>query len=166
MKHWGIRTRDLVLSAVLLLLAGGVFLFVNFVTFAGDKSYASIYYGTSSEPMVTVDFDSGKIEVIYEQHVPSSYEKNYPEIENGFNTSGDAVIWVTLLGDYEIDHIRQELKVEFNLDHKSIQIIEEESPQNICSRQGISTSVPLICLPNRVRVEFVKSNDVDIDYLS
>lgn len=166
MIKWGIRTRDIVLTAVLLLLAGGIFLVVHFVALSGDKSYASVYYGNASEPIVTVNFDSGHVEVNYEQAVPSIYTTTYPVVENGQNTDGHSVIWVTLLGDYEIDDVRQELVVEFDLDQKSIQIIEEESPQNICSRQGVSTAAPLICLPNRVRVEFVTSGDVDIDYLS
>lgn len=166
MKQWGLKTRDIVLAIVLLLLAGGLFLVINFVTLAGETSYANVYYGTSSQAMVEVNFDSGDVDINYEQDVPVSYEKTYPYVENGLNEAEHAVIWVTLLGDYEIDGVRQELVIEFDLDQKSIQIIEEESPQNICSRQGVSQAAPLICLPNRVRVEFVTSGDVDIDYLS
>ncbi len=166
MKQWGLKTRDLLLAAILLLLAGGVFITIRIIALNSDASYANVYYGSSNEPIVEVNFDSGLAQVNYEQSVPESYTITYPYIENGQNDAGHAVIWVTLLGDYEIDHIRQELVIEFDLDQKSIQIIEEESPQNICSRQGISTSAPLICLPNRVRVEFVTSGDVDIDYLS
>ncbi len=166
MKQWGLRTRDIVLTAVLLLLAGGVFLVVRYITFNGDPSYADVYYGTSSEPIVSVNFDTGTANINYKQDIPNTYEKTYPIVEDGQNDAGHAVIWVTLLGDYEINGVRQELVVEFDLDRQSIQIIQEESPQNICSRQGVSTGVPLICLPNRVRVEFVTSGDVDIDYLS
>lgn len=166
MKQWGLKKRDLLLAAILLLLAGGVFLTVSIINSNRDTSYANVFYGNSNQPIVAVNFDSGTATVNYMQDVPSSYTIDYPVIEEGVNEAGHAVIWVTLLGDYEINDVRQELVVEFDLDEKSIQIIAEESPQNICSKQGISTSVPLICLPNRIRVEFVTSGDVDIDYLS
>ncbi len=166
MKQWGLKTRDIVLTAVLLLLAGGIFLVIRFTTLTGDTSFANVYYGTSNEPIVSVDFDAGDAVVMYAQDVGETYTTNYPFIEEGFNEAEHAVIWVTLLGDYEIEGVRQELVIEFDLDQKSIQIIEEESPQNICSRQGISTVAPLICLPNRIRVEFVTSGHIDIDYLS
>ncbi len=166
MRSLGIKPRDLVLIIALLLLSGGLFLYFTYVTFAGESSYAYVFYGSNSQPIVTVDFDSAKAKIIYEQEVPETYNMSYPFVEEGTNEAGHAVIWVTLLGDYEIDDIRQELVVEFDLDQKSIQIVQEESPLNICSRQGISTNVPLICLPNRIRVEFVASDDTDIDYLS
>lgn len=166
MKQWGLKTRDLVLVAILLVLAGGTFLVFKFVIYHNDSSYAHMYYGSSDIPIAEINFDSGDVVINYYQENPEQYTKIYPIVEEGTNEQGHAVIWVTVLGDYEVNDLRQEVVVEFDLDRKSIETIAEESPNNICSRQGVSTSVPLICLPNRVRVEFVSSDDAEYDYLS
>ena len=42
----------------------------------------------------------------------------------------------------------------YNYGNKTVEIIQEQSPNNICSREGVSSGWPLICLPNRIRVEF------------
>jgi hypothetical protein len=60
-----------------------------------------------------------------------------------------------LLGDYTVNGIRQIVVIKYDFNKRSVQIIEEQSPNNICSREGESTGWPLICLPNRIRVEFV-----------
>jgi hypothetical protein len=66
---------------------------------------------------------------------------------------------ITLLGDYEVDGTRQIVVIEYNFGKRSVEIIEEQSPNNICSNEGLSTGKPLICLPNRIRVEFESSYD-------
>jgi len=65
-----------------------------------------------------------------------------------------------LLGDYKINGERQIVVIRYDYGRKSVEIIQEQSPNNICSREGESTGWPLICLPNRIRVEF-ETNDED-----
>jgi len=93
----------------------------------------------------------------YTQNVPDGYNQNYPIIDEEAQT-------ITLLGDYELNGIRQivVIKYEFGTANSkpSVEIIQEQSPNNICSREGVSTGKPLICLPNRIRVEF-DSSEVD-----
>jgi hypothetical protein len=97
---------------------------------------------------VTVDFSRQTIERHYDQSVPSSYDGDYPIIDLDQQT-------ITLLGDYTVNGIRQIVVIKYDFNKRSVQIIEEQSPNNICSREGESTGWPLICLPNRIRVEFV-----------
>ena len=57
--------------------------------------------------------------------------------------------------------LRQIVVIQYDFGFKTVQIIEEQSPNNICSREGVSYGKPLICLPNRVRVEFETNDDSD-----
>lgn len=45
---------------------------------------------------------------------------------------------------------------------KKIRIKDENSPYNICSKQGFSDTNPIICLPNYVTIEF---NNIDSDVI-
>ena len=46
---------------------------------------------------------------------------------------------------------------------KKVRVVKENSPKNICSKEGyISDSTkPLICLPNKVVIKIVQSSDMD-----
>lgn len=146
--------RDLKLLSVLILLIGGIYLFFQLIVFNIDSSKAHIYYGSSSTPIVTIDFLNRSVTKNYIQEVPSNYESIYPIIDLEKSE-------ITLLGFYSINNIRQELVIKYDFDQKSIQVIEEESPFNICSKEGVSTGKPIICLPNRVRIEFESKSDDD-----
>ena len=88
------------------------------------------------------------------QSVPSSYTQNYPIVDESQRT-------ITLLGDFEVNGIRQVVIITYDFGSKTVQVIQEQSPNNICSKEGASNGRPLICLPNRVRVEFETDNDSD-----
>ncbi|MBN2300800.1 MAG: hypothetical protein JXC31_06420 [Acholeplasmataceae bacterium] len=139
--------RDLLLVALLFVILGGIFILFKIYAYQGDASVANIYYGTSSDPIVSIDFANESVSKNYTQQVPENYAESYPIIDLTNRT-------VTLLGDYELNGSRQIVVIEYNFGSKSVQIIQEQSPNHICSREGISTGFPLICLPNRVRVEF------------
>ena len=145
--------RDWILATLLFVLLGGLFIAFRLFAFADEASLAYVYYGSSDEPIVTIDFINYRVISNYDQNVPSEYQDNYPIINEGQQT-------ITLLGDYEINGERQIVVIRYDYGRKSVEIIQEQSPNNICSREGESTGWPLICLPNRIRVEF-ETNDED-----
>lgn len=142
------KKRDIILVGLLFVLLGGVFLAFRLLAFNEDAAQARVYYGNSNDPIVTIDFAKQTVTRHYDQNVPDAYSEDYPLIDLENQT-------VTLLGDYTIDGVRQIVVIKYDFAKRSAQIIEEQSPNNICSREGESTGWPLICLPNRVRVEFV-----------
>lgn len=146
--------RDLLLTTLLFAILGGFFILFKLFAFQGESAAAYIYYGTESNPIVSIDFVNETVSKNYSQQVPTDYTDSYPIIDIANRT-------VTLLGDYELNGIRQIVVIEYNFGSKSVQIIQEQSPNHICSREGISTSFPLICLPNRIRVEF---DSAEIDF--
>lgn len=148
--------RDIILIISLLILMGVVFVWFNLRLKNQEVSEAHVYYGNIAEPIVTIDFSynngEGRIIKNFNQEVPEEYGV-FPIIDLKEQT-------ITLLGDYVLNGKRQEVVIKYNFAEKSVQIIREQSPNNICSREGKSTGKPLICLPNRIRVEF-KSTDED-----
>ena len=42
-----------------------------------------------------------------------------------------------------------------------IRVKKETSPLHICSKQGYSKSVPIICLPNKIIIKLVNDNEYD-----
>lgn len=146
--------RDILLIAILLFVVGGFFLYFQVFKEVEDASYAHIYYGPSSEPLVTIDFIKNEVNIIDSQRVPNSYTQNYPIVDEAQKT-------ITLLGDFEVNGIRQVVIITYNFGSKTVQVIEEQSPNNICSKEGASNGKPLICLPNRVRIEFESDSDSD-----
>ena len=147
------KKRDIILASVLFVLLGGIFIAFRMLSFRDEASLAKVYYGASRDPIVTIDFVENRVYRHYGQNVPSTYAEDYPIIDE------DNQI-ITLLGDYTINGIRQIVVIKYDFNRRSVQIIQEESPNNICSREGESTGWPLICLPNRIRVEFT-GNDED-----
>lgn len=132
----------------------GFFLYESLM-FKTEANSAEVIY-TPQGTLVTIDFDNKNILVVAEQmNIPANVEKNYPIIEGNL---------ITVLGDYEINNVRQEVVIEVNFEARSVQIIKEESPNHICSELGISTGKPLICLPNSVRVRFVTKLDIDDEF--
>ncbi|MFA5471009.1 MAG: hypothetical protein WC219_03085 [Acholeplasmataceae bacterium] len=146
--------RDILLITILLLIVGGLFLYIQVFQQTDEANYAHVYYGSSDQPLVTIDFQKSKVIRHEEQVVPNDYSGNYPLIDESSRT-------ITLLGDYEVSGIRQIVVIQYDFGFKTVQIIEEQSPNNICSREGVSYGKPLICLPNRVRVEFETNDDSD-----
>lgn len=52
--------------------------------------------------------------------------------------------------------------IEYNSQNKTIRVLEETSPYNICSTQGESKGAPIVCLPNLVTITFRELKDVDV----
>jgi hypothetical protein len=146
--------RDILLLSILIVLVGGIYLFFQLFVFNMDSSKAHIFYGSSSEPIVTIDFENRIVTKNYTQDVPSEYDSIYPIIDLDKKE-------ITLLGFYSINGVRQILIVKYDFDQKSVEIIEEQSPYNICSKEGVSTGKPIVCLPNRIRIEFESKSDDD-----
>jgi hypothetical protein len=63
--------RDILLITILLLVVGGLFLYFQLFQTSGEANYAHVYYGSSNEPMVTIDFVKNEIIQYSEQDVPS-----------------------------------------------------------------------------------------------
>lgn len=143
--------RDILLVTVLFVVLGGIFILFRLFAFQTEASSANVYYGSSNQPLVTIDFVNYRVIKNGTQDVPSTYENIYPLIDETHQT-------ITVLGDYEINGVRQIVVIAYDYGSRSVQIIQEQSPHHICSTQGVSTGYPLICLPNRVRVEFDTSN--------
>lgn len=146
--------RDILLITILLLIVGGLFLYIQVFQQTDEANYAHVYYGSSDQPLVTIDFQKSEVIRHEEQEIPNDYSESYPLIDESNRT-------ITLLGDYEVSGIRQIVVIQYDFGFKTVQIIEEQSPNNICSREGVSYGKPLICLPNRVRVEFETNDDSD-----
>jgi hypothetical protein len=145
--------RDYILLIVLFFLIGGVYFVFQSFFFGGEAQKAHIFYGSSNQPIVSIDFVKRTVTKNYSQSVPDGYDDIYPIIDLTHQK-------IVLLGFYSINQIRQEVVISYDFDKKSVIVIEEKSPFNICSREGESTGKPIICLPNRIRIEFeVKTED-------
>lgn len=138
--------------AVMVLFAVGFFAYRAFA-FKDEVARAFVYYGNTPEPIVTIDFNRGKVTVHRIQETTGDLV--YPYIDEDTQT-------ITLLGDYEISGIRQIVVIAYDFTQRSVEVIRESSPNNICSREGVSTGKPLICLPNRIRIEF---DTTDADFI-
>lgn len=146
--------RDILLLAILVLLVGGIYLVFQLFVFNAESSKAHVFYGSSNEPIVTIDFENRVVTKNYTQDVPSEYDPIYPIIDLERNE-------ITLLGFYSINNVRQILVIRYDFNQKSVEIVEEQSPYNICSKEGVSTGKPIVCLPNRIRIEFESKSDDD-----
>lgn len=52
------------------------------------------------------------------------------------------------------------VKIYYNKKTKKMRVDEETSPYNVCSKQGESNDVPIVCLPNFITIKFTK-NELD-----
>ena len=86
--------------------------------------------------------EGNTIEVYYEDKLILSADLN---IDNVYTVDGK-------LGDVVIE-----------VKDRKVRVLKENSPRNICSREGyISDSTkPLICLPTKVVIKIVQSSDMD-----
>ena len=142
--------RDLFLGLGIIIFVLLTWLFLTFTLSNGTATSASIYYGSNREAIATIDFVSEQISILYYQETETN--ERYPYVDLLNNT-------ITLLGDYEVDGIRQEVVITYDFENQSVQITEETSPYNVCSKQGEIKSGALICLPNSVRVEFKNAEE-------
>ena len=151
MKSLSIKTkRDLFLGLGIVIFVLFTWLVLTLTLSNGTATSASIYYGSNKEAIATIDFISEQIAIHYYQQTETNTRYPYVDLLN--NT-------ITLLGDYEVNGIRQEVVITYDFEKQSVQITEEQSPYNVCSKQGEITSGALICLPNSVRVEFKNAEE-------
>jgi len=78
--------RDLILVSVLVILVGAIYISFKLFMFTGEASQAHVYYGTSTDPIVTIDFVNYRVIRNYTQNVPDGYNQNYPIIDEEAQT--------------------------------------------------------------------------------
>jgi hypothetical protein len=142
--------RDVLLGLGIFILVLLTWLILTLTLSSGTATSASVYYGSNKDAIVTIDFVSKQVSIHYYQETGT--DQRYPYIDLSNQT-------ITLLGDYEVNGIRQVVVITYDLEKQSVQITEEKSPYQVCSKQGEITSGALICLPNRVRVEFKNAEE-------
>ncbi|MDY0276583.1 MAG: hypothetical protein RBQ97_00720 [Acholeplasma sp.] len=156
--------RDVLIIVIIAIIALSGFLIFNQIFKNANSSKAVVQYWytndngfNKTEDLVEVDFVNKKVKKLNEQsHVPGEYGK-YPIINEEEQL-------ITVLGEFinEETNKRVELVIKYDFNEKSMQIVKEESPRNICSKAGISFGKPLICIPNQVKVIFVTTEE-DVD---
>ncbi len=140
--------RDLILFGVLVIVFGGIYL--NYHFWPREAALcASITY--RQETYVEVNFNSRNATILKYQE-----DKNYPKKE-----LGEDYLEITLLGDYKVDGVNQEVVIFIDFDQKRIKVSEEKSPFNLCSKQGWTTYGYIICLPNSISIGFDTGTGTD-----
>lgn len=133
------KFRDIVIIVTILIIGGsGFFMFQN--AFQKAKYGSSIVYYDGFEVAV-VNFETRKISLKDQVDAPG-----YPILDEENET-------ITVLG-FPQDGQRHEVIIKYNFERKSMQIIGEQSPNNVCSNLGERNSGSLVCLPNRVEIIF------------
>lgn len=119
-----------------------------------------------NKPLFSVNLDDGKIAAKTEVYEATSM----PKIEEGKLYVNDELFtklekghgvliyknYYVILGN--LDYVM----IEYNSRNKTIKVLEETSPYNICSTQGESKGAPIVCLPNLVTITFRELKDVDV----
>jgi hypothetical protein len=151
MKKMTKNKRDWILIVGATLIIGIYFAISTWFITYDDSTAANVYYGNNNQPIVVIDFVNEKITIEYQQE----NAEMYPKVDLINQT-------ITLLGDYKVQGVRQEVVIGYSFINKTVEILEEESPYHICSNQGASDRQALICLPNAIRVEFTNT---EIDFI-
>jgi hypothetical protein len=151
MKIGSKTKRDMTLILIVIGLLGTYLFVTSFLIVPRESTAAKIFYGNNQNPIVTIDFINEQIIVHFQQE--NSEEYPFIDIENNR---------ITLLGDFEINGVRQEVVIGYDFLNLTVEILEEESPYHICSNQGASSGQALICLPNAIRVEFTSA---ELDFI-
>lgn len=108
--------------------------------------YALVFYGRSE--VAKIDFQINDV-ILYDQ----SDAIGYPILNREEQT-------ITVLGAPQ-EGVRYEVVIKYNFEKRSMQIIVESSPNNICSKDGEQTSKSITCLPNRISIVFKDVGKVD-----
>ncbi|NMA05196.1 MAG: hypothetical protein GX931_02360 [Acholeplasmataceae bacterium] len=124
---------------------------------------ATINY--DNKPLFSVSLNDGKLNYntkVYEVNAMPKIEEGklyvnnvlFEKLEKG---SGVLVYenYYVILGN--VDYVM----IEYNSKNKTIKVLEETSPYNICSTQGESKGAPIVCLPNLVTITFDGLKNVD-----
>ena len=101
-----------------------------------------------------------EVNFLNEYHL-QSYTKS--KIKLGLYYKDDLVLSADLSinNTYTVEGLLGNVVIEVK--DKKVRVVKENSPKNICSKEGyISDSTkPLICLPNKVVIKIVQSSDMD-----
>lgn len=152
------KKRDYILLVISASFFGLILMLFQMFAYKGTAKSAFIFYG-SNDYLIEVDFENKKYninnaELIRYQNVFN--DDRYPIIEYENNK-------ITLLGMYKKEGNFQEVVIQVDMDKRSIEIVKEESPLNICSKQGVSRGRPLVCLPNNIYIYFnTKEKNLEI----
>lgn len=138
------KYRDLIIIIVIVLITIiGYFMISNAYKKTIFTSSVIKYRDTL---VAEIDFENKKVNLMDQEN----NSVGYPKHDSTNNT-------ITILGDYKIDGIRQEIVIKYNLEDRTMQVIEEESPNNTCLKQGVSNGKPISCIPNNVIIVFISS---------
>lgn len=145
----------IIIGAIVIIAASGFYMF--------NKVFKNTTFNRAT--VVQLNLDSGNYEKIVEVDfvnkevvVIDNYIVNditYPIIDESNNT-------ITLLG-LEQEGIRYEFVIKYNMDKRSMEVIEEESPKNYSSKVGEQTAQPIISVPNAIQIHFSNDGEIDID---
>ena len=51
--------------------------------------------------------------------------------------------------------------VVIEVKNKKIRVVDENSNNHLCSKQGFTNSIPIVCLPNKIVIDFKNNNNLD-----
>lgn len=51
--------------------------------------------------------------------------------------------------------------VVIEVKNKKIRVVDENSNNHLCSKQGFTNSIPIVCLPNKIVIDFSNDNNLD-----
>lgn len=145
----------IIIGAIIIIAATGFYMFNNvFKNTTFNKAFVVQLNQESGnyESIVEVDFVNKDLNII------NSYEvdgKTYPIINKDDNT-------ITLLG-MEQQGVRYDFVIRYNMDKRSMEVIEEESPKNYSSKVGEQTAQSIISVPNSIQIHFSNDGELDID---
>ncbi len=119
-----------------------------------------------NKPLFSVSLSDGKFGAstdVYEVDAMPKIEDGHLYVNDELFTKlekGHGVLvyknYYVILGN--LDYVM----IEYNSRNKTIKVLEETSPYNICSTQGESKGAPIVCLPNLVTITFRELKDVDV----
>lgn len=51
--------------------------------------------------------------------------------------------------------------VVIEVKNKKIRVVDENSNNHLCSKQGFTNNIPIVCLPNKIIIDFKNNNNLD-----
>lgn len=134
----------LIISAVIIIAFLGFYMISKAFSKLKYEQAAIIHGG---KIVVLINFDKKNVEIVENFPLDEYNGKKYPSVDYEKNT-------ITVMGDFAIDGVYQEMIFEFNFEKHSMQAISETSPKKEISKMGISTGKDLISIPYNIIVRF------------
>src|SRR5690554_4052600 len=150
------KLKDIIIIAAIVSIAASGFYMFNKVFKNTTFNRATVVQlnldSGNYEKIVEVDFVNKEV-VVIDNYIVNDI--TYPIIDESNNT-------ITLLG-LEQEGIRYKFVIKYNMDKRSMEVIEEESPKNYSSKVGEQTAQPIISVPNAIQIHFSNDGEIDID---